>query len=232
MIELRPFDQLGSDNHGWLNAKHHFSFASYYDPNRMNWGRLLVWNDNIIAPNSGFPSHPHKDMEIITYVSEGAITHQDNLGNRGRTVAGDVQVMSAGTGIAHSEYNLEPGVTKTFQIWIQPDQAGMPPSWGTRPFPKGVSAGRFVTLASGLEGDVDALPIRCNARLVAATLREGQSARYAIDPLRLAYLVVAKGSIKLNDKILKEGDGAAVRDESLLDVNALEHSEVVMVDIA
>ncbi|CRM99849.1 Quercetin 2,3-dioxygenase [Pseudomonas sp. 34 E 7] len=232
MIELRPFDQLGSDHHGWLNAKHHFSFASYYDPNRMNWGRLLVWNDNIIAPNSGFPSHPHKDMEIITYVSEGAITHQDNLGNRGRTVAGDVQVMSAGTGIAHSEYNLEPGVTKTFQIWIQPDQAGMPPSWGTRPFPKGVSAGRFVTLASGLEGDVDALPIRCNARLVAATLQEGQSARYAIDPLRLAYLVVAKGSMKLNDKILKEGDGAAVRDESLLDFNALEHSEVVMVDIA
>ncbi len=107
MIERRPFDRLGHANHGWLNARHHFSFADYYDPEREDWGRLRVWNDDEIAAGSGFPPHPHRDMEIITYVREGAITHQDSLGNKGRTEAGDVQVMSAGTGIVHSEYNLE-----------------------------------------------------------------------------------------------------------------------------
>src|SRR5271155_2356031 len=107
MIERRPFASLGHANHGWLNARHHFSFASYYDPARMEQGALRVWNDDEIAPQSGFPAHPHADMEIITYVRKGAITHQDSLGNRGRTEAGDVQVMSAGSGIAHSEYNLE-----------------------------------------------------------------------------------------------------------------------------
>ena len=116
MIELRPFDSLGAANHGWLNAKHHFAFASYYDPKRMNHGSLRVWNDDEIAPNSGFPPHPHANMEIITFVREGAITHQDSLGNKGRTEAGDVQVMSAGSGIRHAEYNLEPVTTRIFQI--------------------------------------------------------------------------------------------------------------------
>lgn len=118
MIERRPFDRLGHANHGWLNARHHFSFADYYDPEREDWGRLRVWNDDEIAAGSGFPPHPHRDMEIITYVREGAITHQDSLGNKGRTEAGDVQVMSAGTGIVHSEYNLEAETTRIFQIWI------------------------------------------------------------------------------------------------------------------
>jgi redox-sensitive bicupin YhaK (pirin superfamily) len=232
MIELRPFDRLGGAHHGWLNTKHHFSFAGYYDPDRMNWSRLRVWNFDTIAPNSGFAPHPHSDMEIITYVRQGAITHQDNLGNKGRTVAGDVQVMSAGTGIAHSEYNREAEVTKIFQIWIQPDQTGLPPSWGTRPFPRGSSAGRFVTLASGLEGDEEALPIRCKARLLAATLEEGQATTYVIENSRKAYLVVAQGSIQVNGKTVKAGDGAAVKDETLLDIRALEHSEIVMVDVA
>ena len=107
MIELRPFSSLGGENHGWLDAKHHFSFANYYDSDRVNWGSLRVWNDDTIQPQTGFPPHPHRDMEIITYVREGAITHRDNLGNVGRTEAGDVQVMSAGTGVRHSEYNLE-----------------------------------------------------------------------------------------------------------------------------
>jgi redox-sensitive bicupin YhaK (pirin superfamily) len=232
MIELRPFDQLGGAHHGWLNTKHHFSFAGYYDPDRMNWGQLRVWNDDVIAPQTGFPKHPHRDMEIITYVREGAITHEDNLGNKGRTEAGDVQVMSAGTGIAHSEYNHETEVTKIFQIWIQPDQTGLPPSWGTRPFPRGASAGRFVTLASGLEGDEDALPIRCKARLLAATLEEGQATTYVIENRRKAYLVVARGSVQVNGKTVTAGDGAAVKDETLLDIKALEHSEIVMVDVA
>lgn len=107
MIEIRPFDRLGHADHGWLDARHHFSFASYHDPARMHWGALRVWNDDMIAPNTGFGTHPHRDMEIITYVREGAITHQDSLGNTGRTEAGDVQVMSAGTGIRHSEYNRD-----------------------------------------------------------------------------------------------------------------------------
>jgi redox-sensitive bicupin YhaK (pirin superfamily) len=116
MIELRPFADLGGENHGWLDAKHHFSFANYQNPQRMNWGNLRVWNDDTIQPGTGFPPHAHRDMEIITFVREGAITHEDNLGNKDRTVAGDVQVMSAGTGITHSEYNREVETTRIFQI--------------------------------------------------------------------------------------------------------------------
>ncbi len=160
MIELRPFDSLGGANHGWLDAKHHFSFAGYHDPARTSWGNLRVWNDDTIQPQTGFPPHPHRDMEIITYVREGAITHQDNLGNKGRTEAGDVQVMSAGTGIRHSEYNLEDVTTKIFQIWIVPTRSGEAPQWGAKPFPKGERSGKFVTLASGYDNDNDALPIR------------------------------------------------------------------------
>mgnify|MGYP000511677121 CR=1 FL=1 len=124
MIEVRPFASLGHANHGWLNARHHFSFANYYDPARMGWGAIRVWNDDQIAPETGFPPHGHADMEIITYVRTGAITHQDSLGNKGRTEAGDVQVMSAGSGIRHAEYNLEDGETTLFQIWIMPNKAG------------------------------------------------------------------------------------------------------------
>jgi redox-sensitive bicupin YhaK (pirin superfamily) len=124
MIERRPFEQLGGANHGWLDAKHHFSFASYHDPKKMGWGPIRVWNDDAIAPNSGFPPHPHADMEIITYVREGAITHQDSLGNHGRTEAGDVQVMSAGSGVRHAEYNKEGDTTRLFQIWIEPSARG------------------------------------------------------------------------------------------------------------
>ncbi|HEY1154584.1 MAG TPA: pirin family protein, partial [Pseudolabrys sp.] len=193
MIEVRPFNTLGAADHGWLNAKHHFSFASYYDPRRMSHGSLRVWNDDEIAPNSGFPPHPHSNMEIITYVREGAITHQDSLGNKGRTEAGDVQVMSAGSGIRHSEYNLEPVTTKIFQIWIMPTEFGAAPSWGAKPFPKGERAGSFVTLASGIDEGGDALHIRANARLVAATLTAGQTAEYRLENGRKAYLVAAKG---------------------------------------
>ena len=144
---------MGGANHGWLKAKHHFSFANYYDPTRMGWGALRVWNDDEIAAKSGFPPHPHADMEIITYVREGAITHQDSMGNTGRTEAGDVQVMSAGSGVRHSEYNLEDATTRIFQIWIEPTEHGGKPSWGAKPFPKADRSGRFVTLASGMAGD-------------------------------------------------------------------------------
>lgn len=231
MIELRPRAELGAAQHGWLDTRHHFSFADYHDPLRMHWGRLRVWNDDSIAAQSGFPAHPHRDMEIITYVRKGAISHEDSLGNRGRTVAGDVQVMSAGTGITHSEFNLEDEACELFQIWIYPDRSGLPPSWGTRPFPRGERAGAFVTLASGIPGDDDALPIRADARLVAATLSAGEIAEYPIGAGRRLYLVPASGRIEIADVVAATGDGVAIRDEARLQVKALEDSEVVLVDV-
>ncbi|GLQ94905.1 pirin family protein [Dyella acidisoli] len=230
MIERRTFDSLGGADHGWLKAKHHFSFASYGDPKRMGWGALRVWNDDTIAPQTGFPAHPHADMEIITYVREGAITHRDNLGNQGRTVAGDVQVMSAGSGIMHSEYNLEQDATRIFQIWIIPDERGRAPSWGTKPFPAGDRSGRFVALASGMDGDADALPLRTNARVLGATLKAGETAQYTLDKRRYAYLVPAKGVVEVNGVRLDTRDGAAIRDETSLEVKALEDAELVLVD--
>lgn len=232
MIDLRPFNSLGGADHGWLKAKHHFSFAEYYDPKRMNWGNLRVWNDDAIAPETGFPPHPHRDMEIITYVRQGAITHEDNLGNKGRTEAGDVQVMSAGTGIAHSEYNLEEETTKIFQIWIIPTERGGQPSWGTKPFPKGERSGQFVTLASGYAEDTDALPIRTNARVVGATLKAGESAEYRLGTDRRAYLVPAVGAVEIDGKRVNARDGAAISELETVTITALEDSEIVLVDAA
>jgi redox-sensitive bicupin YhaK (pirin superfamily) len=240
MIDLRPFATLGGANHGWLDAKHHFSFAGYHDPARMNWGNLRVWNDDTIAPQSGFPPHPHRDMEIITYVREGAITHQDNLGNSGRTEAGDVQVMSAGTGIAHAEYNREDVTTKIFQIWIQPTRTGERPSWGARPFPKGERSGTFVTLASGFPEDGaaeggtggGALPIRTDARVVAATLKAGDTASYPLGRARRGYLVPATGAVTIEGTRVNARDGAAITDVETLTVTAIEDSEIVLVDAA
>ena len=232
MIELRPFAKLGGADHGWLKAKHHFSFGSHYDPDNMGHGSLRVWNDDEIAPNTGFPAHPHANMEIITYVREGAITHQDSLGNTGRTEAGDVQVMSAGTGIRHSEYNQEPGVTKIFQIWITPDGRGQPPSWGAKPFPKGDRSGSFVALASGLPGDDEALPIRTNARVLGASLKAGESTEYRIGKDRRGYLVPASGSVEVDGVKLEARDGAAISDVDTIRVTALADAELVLVDSA
>ncbi|MGE4324441.1 MAG: pirin family protein, partial [Sphingobium sp.] len=176
-IERRAFASLGHADHGWLDARHHFSFANYHDPDRMGWGAIRVWNDDAIAPRTGFPPHPHADMEIITYVRTGAITHQDSLGNKGRTQAGDVQVMSAGTGIRHAEYNLEDETTTLFQIWVLPRERGGAPAWGARPFPKGDRAGALAVLASGYEEDVDALRIRADARMLGGTLKAGDTIR-------------------------------------------------------
>jgi redox-sensitive bicupin YhaK (pirin superfamily) len=232
MIERRPFETLGGADHGWLKARHHFSFASYHDPRRMGWGDLRVWNDDEIAPQSGFPPHPHADMEIITYVREGAITHQDSLGNVGRTEAGDVQVMSAGRGVRHAEYNLEGDTTRLFQLWILPRERGGAPAWAAKPFPKGDRAGRFVALASGVEGDGDALPIRTDARVLGATIKAGETATYETDPVRHPYLVVAKGAVEVNGVRLDTRDGAAITGEATLTVTAIDDAEVVLVDAA
>ena len=231
MIEHRPFTQLGGEDHGWLNAKHHFSFANYRDPQRMNWGALRVWNDDRIAPHTGFPPHPHRDMEIITYVRQGAISHKDSLGNEGRTAAGDVQVMSAGTGITHAEYNQEDETTTLFQIWIMPREQGGAPSWGAKPFPKGDRSGRFVTLASGYAGVSDALPIRADGRVSGATLKAGETARYRIGKDRKAYVVPALGAVEIDGVRIDARDGAAIRDVEEIAVTAIEDAEIVLVDV-
>ncbi|APH55283.1 Pirin [Granulibacter bethesdensis] len=229
MIEKRPFPGLGHANHGWLNATHHFSFGHYYDPTRMGWGALRVWNDDEIAADSGFPMHPHANMEIITYVREGAITHRDSLGNHGRTEAGDVQVMSAGSGIRHSEHNRESGKTRSFQIWIEPATEGGTPSWGQRPFPREQREGRFTILASGIAGD-DALPIRANARVMAATVAAGQTLTLDTDPSRHLYLVPATGRISVNDIEVDARDGLAITQEERLEITGIEQAELVLVD--
>jgi quercetin 2,3-dioxygenase len=230
MIERRPFNQLGGADHGWLKARHHFSFADYHNDRRTGWGSLRVWNDDEIAPNTGFPPHPHANMEIITYVRQGAITHRDSLGNEGRTEAGDVQVMSAGTGIRHAEYNLEQQPTRIFQIWIVPDGTGGSPTWGARPFPKGDRSGRFVPLASGVSGDDDALPIRADARVLGATLKAGESVEYAFAPRRHGYLVPAAGAVEVDGVRIDARDGAAIKDTAVVKIKAIEDSELVLVD--
>ena len=230
-IERRPFDSLGHADHGWLNARHHFSFADYYDPARMGWGAIRVWNDDTIAPQNGFPPHPHRDMEIITYVRSGAITHQDSMGNSGRTEAGDVQVMSAGSGVRHAEYNLENEPTTIFQIWIEPRSKGGSPSWGAKPFPKDDRSGHFVTLASGFAEDREALPIRADARVLGATIRSGESVTYTVGEGRHAYLVAATGAITIDGEALAARDGAALIGGTYT-IAAAEDAELVLVDAA
>jgi hypothetical protein len=230
MIDIRPFATLGHADHGWLNARHHFSFADYYDPRRTEWGAIRVWNDDEIAARSGFPPHPHSDMEIITYVRNGAITHQDSMGNQGRTGAGDVQVMSAGTGVRHAEYNLEDEQTTLFQIWVMTDQRGAEPSWGAKQFPKGDRAGSFVTLASGFAEDDDALRINAAARVMGATLKAGERAELQLDPARHVYLVGVQGPIEVNGVRAEARDGVAVTGEEKVTIRALGDAEIVLVD--
>ena len=230
MIDRRPFENLGHANHGWLNARHHFSFASWYDPSRMGWGDLRVWNDDEIGPRSGFPPHGHADMEIITYVRTGAITHKDGLGNEGRTAAGDVQVMTAGTGVQHAEYNLEDETTTLFQIWIMPQERGGKPGWGTKPFPRSDRSGKFVVLASGYDEDMEALKIRAAARMAGASLSAGEQTQWPLGAGRHAYLVASRGEIEINGVKLYPRDGAAIRDEPVITVTALTDAEVVIVD--
>lgn len=228
-IDRRPFVTLGHADHGWLDARHHFSFASYHDPDRMGWGAIRVWNDDVIAANSGFPPHPHRDMEIITYVRSGAITHGDSLGNKGRTGAGDVQVMSAGSGVRHAEYNLEDEPTTLFQIWIEPRATGGEPSWGTRPFPKDDRAGGWAVLASGYADDRDALSIRADARVLGATLRAGEALTHTVGAGRHAYLVPATGALLVDGERVDARDGVALAGGEYR-FQALEDAEIVLVD--
>lgn len=231
MIEKRAFDTLGRFSNDWLNARHHFSFAGYHDPDRMGWGALRVWNDDEIAADGGFSPHPHENMEIITYVREGAISHSDSLGNAGRTKAGDVQVMSAGSGIRHSEFNREDETTSLFQIWIMPRETGGEPRWDSAAFPAGDRAGQLVVLASGDPETDGGLLIRQDAKVLGATLLAGQSVTHALTSGHRAYLVLAIGRGTVNGVALDARDGVAIRDETAITIEAATDLELVMVEV-
>ena len=231
LAEKRPFTKLGGANHGWLNAKHHFSFAGYHDPARMNWGNIRVWNDDEIAAQSGFPPHAHDNMEIITYVRDGAITHKDSMGNIGRTGAGDVQVMSAGTGVTHSEYNLEDTQCRLFQIWILPRERNVAPRWDARQFPASGDANGFTVLASGY-GDEGALAINADARMLGAAIAQDGHLRHVVADDHYGYLVVASGKVEIDGIILNERDGLAIAPGAVLNITAGADSKLVLVESA
>lgn len=231
MVTVYPYEELGHADHGWLDARHHFSFASYRNPKRTGFGTLLVINDDIIAAGRGFATHPHDNMEIITYVREGAITHRDSVGNEGRTEAGDVQVMSAGSGIRHSEHNMESGVTRLYQIWITPNKRDVAPRWEARQFPKEPVRDALHLLVSGDDADEGkgALFIHQHAALYGGRLDKGTK---ITQPLRhQAYVLVSQGSVTLNGVEVKQGDGAEIEGETSLAIEALSDAEVLVIDV-
>lgn len=221
-----PYADLGHVQHGWLDARHHFSFGQYYDANRMGFGTLRVINDDTIKAGSGFARHPHIDMEIITYVRSGAITHTDSNGNKGRTEAGDVQVMSAGTGIHHSEHNHEDVDTTLYQIWITPNKIGAEPSWSSFEFPKQPTHDKLTLLVSG-DGQAP-LQINQDAFIYAGNLAKDTELTQAIK--HQAYMLVAKGEVQINGLTIAEGDGLEVEDEGELVIFAQQPAEILVID--
>jgi quercetin 2,3-dioxygenase len=229
MLQARPSSTLDGGDFGWLKAKHHFAVSPDGNPVNGPFGALVVWNDDEIAPGTGFGLHGHANMEIISYVREGIVTHRDSIGNVGRTDAGDVQVISAGTGIRHSEHNLGTEPLRLFQIWLRPRVNGGEPRWNTGRFPKQDRANKFVVLASGLAGDSDALPIRADARVLGATLLAGARVEHELGALCHAYLAPARGAVEVNGIRLAVGDGIAALDEPRLTISAVEDTEVILV---
>jgi len=233
MLQLRSNETLDHGDRGWLKARHHFVVSTDGNPENGPLGALVVWNDDEIAPGAGFGRHSHADMEIVTYVRQGAVTHEDSAGNVGRTLAGDVQVMSAGTGISHSEHNREEAPLKLFQIWLMPRQSGGTPRWDTRKFPKADRAGRLIELASGDPRNAETLMIRADARVLGATLLAGTMLTHApAARLRHAYLAPAQGVILVNGQRVAVGDGIAAIDEPELTITAVEDAEFILVDAA
>ena len=227
MITIQRYHQLGHADHGWLSARYHFSFANYYNPERMGFGVLRVINDDVIQAGTGFGKHPHRNMEIITYVRKGAITHKDSQGNQGRTVAGDVQVMSAGTGIFHSEYNLESEDTNLYQIWIEPNQLGVTPCWDAHAFPKQNEHNELILLVSG---DQDApLFIHQDARIYAGKLPENVSIEQPIK--HQAYVLVSEGEIEIDGQTAHKGDGIQITDQPSVSFKTNEAAEILLLDV-
>lgn len=231
MIERRSLASLDTDGRGWPGAGHRSAPASGPRLARGRWGALRAWRDETIAPGAGFPAVLHTDVEIITCVREGVLIHEDDLGNRGRTRAGDVQVMSAGTGLTYAECNMEHEPARVHRIWIEPDRRGSPPGWGRKSFPGAAGGGRFVTLASGIGADEDALPIRSDARVVAVALKAGETATYRFARGgRRGFLAASKGRLTVNDVQIGPGDAAAIVDEMDVCVMALDDAEALLVD--
>ena len=227
MIAHYPHSSLGGANHGWLNARHHFSFASYHDPKKMSFGELLVINDDIIQPYTGFDTHPHRDMEIITYVRHGAISHKDSKGNKGRTTAGNIQVMSAGTGIQHSEFNHEDEETNIFQIWIMPRSKGIEPRWDTAEFPREASTSGLPLVVSG--NDDAPLSIHQDARIYAGHMTKGTEFTHAIKGQ--AYLLVSEGTLQVDKIDAQRGDGLAISGQKTVDLKAIDDADVLIIEV-
>jgi redox-sensitive bicupin YhaK (pirin superfamily) len=230
MLTHRRWKALDQADHGWLRAKYHFSIDPTGNPAHQAVGPLVVWNDDEIAVGSGFPLHGHHDIEIITYVRQGVLGHRDTLGSEGTLHAGDVQVMSAGRGIRHAEFNQGEEPLRLYQIWLRPRERGGEPRWDTKPFPRRDRYGSFAVLASGFADDREALSIRANARLLGAALHAGDSVRQQLSPFRQAYLVVASGRIEINGELMGPLDGVVIANEAVADIAALEDSELVMVE--
>lgn len=228
MLEHKPLRDIAGADHGWLKARHHFAIGPYGNPAHQPVGNLFVLNDDEIAGRSGFPLHHHADVEIISYVRDGVITHEDSLGNKGRTKAGDVQVMSAGTGIRHAEYNEHDTSTRLFQIWLRPRTRGGVPQWGTRAFPKTDRSGRFVPLASGY-GAPDALPIRADAEVYGVVLSSGTTTTFVFQPGQSGYLVPATGAVRVTGQRVDAGEGLIIRDEAEIAIEALADTDLVLV---
>lgn len=230
-VTVYPYASLGHANHGWLDARHHFSFANYYNPERMGFGALRVVNDDMIAAGRGFGTHPHDNMEIITYVRQGAISHKDSMGNAGRTGAGDVQVMSAGTGVAHSEHNLENEDTRLYQIWIIPNKRGVAPRWEAREFPKAPVTDTLSVLASGeaKHANSGALAIHADATIYGGKLNAGKTVTQTLS--HGAYVLASVGELVVNGAVMKQGDGAEITGTSSLTITANTDAEVLVIDV-
>jgi quercetin 2,3-dioxygenase len=229
MLTHRRWESLSNADFGWLPAKHHITVFDGGNPDHEPVGNLGVWNDDEIAVGGEFPFHGHKDMEIITYVRQGVLAHRDTLGSEGLIHAGDVQVMSAGTGIRHAEFNKGDAPLKLYQIWLQPRTVGGAPQWKTRQFPKDDRSGRFVVLASGFPDDEGALPVRADARVLAATLKAGEHIHHVLASSRSAYLVLASGRVAVNGEPMNAFDGVAITHATNVEIVAFEDSELVMV---
>jgi len=231
MIKKIPFGDLGKMEIDWLDSRFHFAFSGVDAPMGHGFGPLRVWNDDLIAPRSGFGTHGHRDMEIITYVRKGAISHKDSLGNEGRTVAGDVQVMHAGTGIMHSEWNKEDEHTLLYQIWVEPNRRGLAPGWAEAKFPVGDRDGKWVALASGEPDVKDALTIHQDATLYGAMVPKGGTLRHVLKPGRRAYLVVADGAVEVNGTVLGKRDGAAITGVGEITLTAQADTDALLMDL-
>ncbi len=232
MINIRKSNDRGHADHGWLNTRFTFSFADYYDPKHVQFRTLRVMNDDRVAGGGGFPTHPHRDMEIVTYVLEGALAHKDSMGNGSVIKPGDVQYMSAGTGVAHSEFNASKTETvHLYQIWMFPDKQGYTPAYDQRNFSDAEKRGklRLVVSPDGREGSVK---IRQDNELYATVLGAGDSVKHELKPERHAYVQVAKGSVTLNGKTLETGDGAEISEEQALELKGAKEAEVLLFDLA